>query len=262
MPVVGRARRILRWLTVRGARDATAFTAGRSALIVAPHPDDETLGCGALILRKRHNGTTVTLAVVTDGRHSHRSDSFSPGELAQLRRQELREAASRLALPEDSVRWLGIEDGTVAENEDSLVGQLVALLTELCPDELYATCADEPHPDHASVGRAARRAAHEVAGVTLLEYPIWLWNTWPLRKGDRIASTLAALTRMIPGGCWKVGTGRYVDKKLFALQAHGSQVRRPSTVPPTMEWGVLPEPMLAAASGPFELFFRTPPLAS
>jgi len=49
------------------ARDDTATSAARSALVLAPHPDDETLGCGATILRKRAAGTPVHVLIVTDG---------------------------------------------------------------------------------------------------------------------------------------------------------------------------------------------------
>jgi hypothetical protein len=71
--VVGWARRGIRSALKWSARDFTDSAAGRAALVIAPHPDDETLGCGATILRKVSAGSSVTVLIVTDGRHSHRS---------------------------------------------------------------------------------------------------------------------------------------------------------------------------------------------
>lgn len=258
--MLGLARTAFRRLATVAAADATPTTGVRSAVVVAPHPDDETLGCGATILRKRAQDTPVTLVVVTDGRHSHRSDSLRPEELAGLRRSELTEAAARLGVSGTSVHWLGLEDGTVAAHEEFVAARLIELLVELRPDECYATCAAEPHPDHAAVGRAARLAAATVPGVTLLEYPVWLWDTWPLRRGDRLASTRAALIRLLPGRALKVSTEPYGPQKRHALDAHASQLHRPDAVPPDQEWVGLPSTVLANAGGQHELLFRTAPV--
>jgi LmbE family N-acetylglucosaminyl deacetylase len=238
------------------ARDETAGSAARSALVLAPHPDDETLGCGATILRKVAAGAAVTVVVVTDGRHSHRSDKLSPEELAALRRTEMAEAGRRLGLPVGALRWAGFEDGTLTEREDDLASYLIALLAEVRPQEVYTTCAEEPHPDHSALGRAARRAAaaQQVDPPRVLEYPVWLWGSWPLRRGARLRSTVDALGLIAGRRVTKVRTGEHLAGKLHALEAHDSQLRRPSAVPADQEWPVLPPELLAAASDGVELF--------
>jgi LmbE family N-acetylglucosaminyl deacetylase len=239
---------------VRAARDETARSAGRSALVLAPHPDDETLGCGATILRKVAAGSRVTVAVVTDGRHSHRSAHLTPDQLAELRRAEMAEAASRLGLPADAVHWGGFADGSLADRPDEVAAFVSGLIAELQPDEVYATCADESHPDHAVVGRAARRAAAEKS-VRLLEYPVWLWASWPVRRGDRAGSTAAAVGRVLRRRVTKVSSTGYVPAKLHALAAHASQLGRPERVPPEEDWPGLPGFLLTAAGDDVELFF-------
>lgn len=249
-------RRLARVAISRGARDVTSAMQTRSALVLAPHPDDETLGCGATILRKVASGARVTVAVVTDGRHSHRSAAFPPERLAELRREEMRDAATRLGLDEADVRWLDFEDGNVAEHEDRLVEAICALLDELRPAELYATSAMEPHSDHAAVGRAARRAATSSAlEPMLLEYPVWLWGTWPLRRGDRIGSLADAAVRAVGRRAVVVRAREQVGIKLHALAAHGSQLGRPDGVSAHEEWMVLPAPVLSAAADEVEVFF-------
>jgi LmbE family N-acetylglucosaminyl deacetylase len=248
-------RRAVRGVMRRVARDETLRAGQGSALVVAPHPDDETLGCGATIMRKRTADAPVTVLVVTDGRHSHASPYLPPGDLAQLRRAEMAEAAARLGLSPDAVRWAGFVDGTLTEREDELVDLLVDLITTVRPDELYVTPADESHPDHAALGRAGRRAvARTDQPPRLLEYPVWLWAAWPLRRGARMRSMLDAGRVILRRRVIRVATAPYLPDKLHALQAHGSQVGRPGPVPEHAEWAVLPDAVLEAAADTVELF--------
>lgn len=248
-----RLRRLFR-SGLRGvARDETTVAESRSALVLAPHPDDETLGCGATILRKVAAGAPVTVAVLTDGRHSHRSAYLPPDELAALRRAEMTEAAKRLGLAADAVRWAGFVDGTLVAEEDAVVSFVGGLLRELEPHDVFTTCATEPHPDHAALGRAVRRAAAG-SGVRVLEYPVWLWGYWPVRRGDRTRSTVDALGRLVRRRVVTVRAGEHLAGKLRALEAHDSQLRRPAAVPPGEDWPTLPQAVLAAAHYPAELF--------
>ncbi|MFI5896556.1 PIG-L deacetylase family protein [Actinoplanes sp. NPDC051513] len=248
-----RLRGIARAGLLSSARDETDTVGGRSALVLAPHPDDETLGCGATILRKVAAGTPVTVAVVTDGRHSHRSEHLSPDSLAALRRAEMSSAAGRLGLDPDAVRWGGFEDGTLSSQEKDLFAYVAELLAEVRPDDVYTTSADEPHPDHAALGRAVRAAAAS-SGSRVLEYPVWLWGSWPLRRGDRLGSTLNAAGSIARRRAVKVRAGDHLKSKLHALDAHESQLRRPAGVPDGEPWASLPPGVLAAAGADAELF--------
>ncbi|GIH11000.1 hypothetical protein Rhe02_90670 [Rhizocola hellebori] len=260
-----RIRSLARAAMRASARDETAATAARSALVLAPHPDDETLGCGATIMRKLAAGTPVTVVVLTDGRHSH--PSLGPDALAALRHQEMTEAGRRLGLPPDGVRWGGFADGGLTAHEDEVATLIEKLIGELSPDEIYTTCAAEPHPDHAALGRAARRAVLATtrasgsanrlpaSAVRLLEYPVWLWGSWPLRRGDRLPSTVDAARRVLTRNAISVRAEQYSAGKLHALAAHASQLHRPADVSADQPWPTLPPPVLAAAADKAELFF-------
>jgi LmbE family N-acetylglucosaminyl deacetylase len=252
---VEHVRQWTRAVMSRTARDATRAVQARSALVVAPHPDDETLGCGATIARKVAAGAAVTVLVLTDGRHSHRSAHVSPDDLAALRRKEFAEATRRLGLGEAEVIWGGLTDGSLAAEQEQVSSVMAEALHRVRPDELYATCADEPHPDHAAVGRAARRVA-STAGtpVQLLEYPIWLWNAWPMRRGDRAGSTVAALRQIALRQAVTVAAGPYAGAKRDAIEAYASQLRRPAGIPDSEEWAGLPPTVLRAAASAVELF--------
>lgn len=259
--MLGYALRFLRRRIRDVARDETDAVTRRSALILAPHPDDETVGCGAVILRKIAAGTPVTVVVVADGRHSPHSEYLPPEGVAVLRYAEMVEVGRRLGLPSRSLRQLGYEDGGLGDHEADLVGRIGDLIAELDPDEVYVTGVFEPHPDHSALGRAARGALERRGRPPLLmEYPIWLWNqlydggvTTPLRT--RLTTAKAALDVLsLRRRPVKVSSAGFLAAKMYALEGHGSQLGLPTGVPDQGRWSVLPGPVLDAAADSFELF--------
>lgn len=259
--MLGYALRLRRRRIRSVARDDTDRVAQRSALVLAPHPDDETLGCGGVILRKVAAGTPVTVVIVSDGRHSHRSEYLTPQGVAELRYAEMVEAGRRLGLPADCLHQLGFEDRRLTEHEDELVEVVDSLVAELRPDEVYVTGAFEPHPDHSALGRAARHALQRHRQPPLLlEYPIWMWSQmwdtgvdapWRTRVATAKAAAELLLLRRAPT---KVRAGEFVASKLHALDAHASQLGRPAGVPTSERWWGLPRPLLDAAADSVELF--------
>lgn len=259
--MLGYALRTRRRHIRKVARDDTEAVSHRSALILAPHPDDETLGCGAVILRKVAAGTPVTVVVVADGRHSHRSDYLTPEEVGALRHAEMVEVGRRLGLPAQSLRQLGFEDRHLTEREDELVDVVGDLITELDPDEVYATGAFEPHADHSALGRATRRAlARQERPPLLMEYPIWMWSQmydggvnapWRTQLATVRAALELLLLRRTPA---KVRAAEFVASKLYALDGHASQLGRPAGIPADERWWGLPKSLLDAAADSVELF--------
>ena len=229
------------------AEDVTETSSHRSCLVLAAHPDDETLGCGATVMRRRDAGTPVTLVVATDGRRSSRSEALGPDDLAALRAEETTEAARLLGLaPRDVVR-LGHEDGALADVGGPLVDSLADLVAEHRPEDLLVTAAGDPHPDHAALGLAARRALarHGLHGPRLLEYPVWQWRS--------PASWFAARpgSRRLPPRPVAVRTAGYLDRKRVALGAYRSQT---TNLTGEAAWWVLDERFLVNFFRSHELF--------
>ena len=87
-------------------------------IVVAAHPDDETLGAGGLIAECFALGIPLEVIVVTDGAASHPSSpSADPAALAAIRAAEAREAINILA-PGTAVTLLGFPDGGIRELRD------------------------------------------------------------------------------------------------------------------------------------------------
>jgi hypothetical protein len=88
-------------------------------LVLAPHPDDETLGAGGLIARLRRAGVPVTIVAITDGEHAY---ADTPN-LADIRIPEQIEALHRLGVPERMIHRLHLPDRDVSGYEDRLADQ-------------------------------------------------------------------------------------------------------------------------------------------
>lgn len=158
---------------------------GRRVVVVAPHPDDETLGVGGTVGMLAAAGAAITIVCATDGEAA--PTSLSAEELADRRRRELRHAVRHLA-PDAQVLRLGLPDGHLAEARRALVDALVDILEP--GDLVLATLDGDGHPDHDAAGAAARLAAM-VRCAELWWYPVWAWH-WH----DPEASLIAAGRRV------------------------------------------------------------------
>jgi LmbE family N-acetylglucosaminyl deacetylase len=147
-------------------------------IVVAPHPDDETLGLGATIAQLTATGVPVRVVSVSDGGAAHPGASDCDRlRMETTRRYELRRATGLLGTPPPIS--LGLPDGELAEHEDRLTEMLTEILEPAGPATwCAATWRGDGHPDHEVVGRAASAACART-GAALLEYPVWMWH-WAL----------------------------------------------------------------------------------
>jgi LmbE family N-acetylglucosaminyl deacetylase len=99
-------------------------TTGDRILVIAPHPDDETIGAGGLIFREKKLGKTVKVVIMTngDGFRKAAEKIFRVGrpqpadylELGKIRQQEAINAMANLGLTSKDVVFLGYGDGSLA----------------------------------------------------------------------------------------------------------------------------------------------------
>jgi len=144
-------------------------------VVIAAHPDDETLGAAGLMSTTARRGARVTVLIATDGEGSHpESPSHSPAELAALRRREATAAVSQLH-PSIEVRFLGIPDGGTDGHRDEIAAALRALLGEAGSRLVVSPWQGDGHRDHRVVGEVAAEVCREL-GIPWRAYPIWLWH--------------------------------------------------------------------------------------
>jgi LmbE family N-acetylglucosaminyl deacetylase len=160
------------------AEDVTSQTAKRSCLVLAPHPDDETLGCGATIMRKLAAGAPVEVVIAADGRYAYPSSKLSVDVLIEIREEEARRACAILGLPDESLTFLRFEDVRLADHREILRDRLFAIFDMVNPEEILVSSVIDNHPDHRVLAELARELAQTRRDriPTLYEYPIWFWD--------------------------------------------------------------------------------------
>jgi LmbE family N-acetylglucosaminyl deacetylase len=218
-----------------------------TAIILAPHPDDESLGCGGLIAACTAAGRPPFVAILTDGAGSHpNSPSYPPHRLRAVRAQETRTALNHLGLPQDRVTFLNQPD-TAAPHAgpgfDAIVNDLLSLIRrqESCTT-VVAPWRHDPHCDHEAASLIAAAVA-KAAAIDHIAYPVWGW-TLPPR---------APITER-PARGFRLDISPFLPAKRAAIGAHQSQYGDLITDDPT---GFrLPPNLLAVFETSYETFIQ------
>ncbi|MDR7438943.1 MAG: PIG-L deacetylase family protein [Armatimonadota bacterium] len=236
----------MRHLLARLARDLTAELEGRPALFLAPHPDDEVLGCGGVIARKVQSKTPVWIAYLTDGRAGIPGD---PEAAAALREQEARTAASALGVPEDHLFFLRLPDGRLADHVEAARSRIRDLVEGLGIEDLFVPYGREYHPDHVAAYRIARACLRP--GMHLYEYPIWygpwIWRRLRGRARWAALAQFREFRRVV-----RIRVAEFLEAKQRALEVYRSQVAQFDALG---TWG---EAFLRGFLSPYEVFFEGP----
>jgi LmbE family N-acetylglucosaminyl deacetylase len=143
-------------------------------VVLAPHPDDETLGAGGTLAAWAADGLEVVVVAVTDGEGSHPdSPTLTPEDLAARRRDERRRALAELGVPDATVLRAELPDGDVTAHRAALRRYLLRVVEP--GDTVLAPVPGDGHPDHDAVAEMAREAA-ALRGAAVWRYAVWLWH--------------------------------------------------------------------------------------
>lgn len=181
-------------------------------LVVAPHPDDETLGCGGAIALLRSIGCKVQILVISDGTMSHpNSRKYPAPALRALRESETKEATATLGVDVSDVTFVGLPDGAVATQTSAAIKEAVARCR---PHTVFLPWRHDPHPDHRATYKLIQTALVDLAiSPRIIEYPIWDWD--PQQRGD-----LPEPNRV---KAWRLDISKVVELKQIAIAAYRSQ---------------------------------------
>ncbi|MCI0334733.1 MAG: PIG-L family deacetylase [Planctomycetes bacterium] len=170
-------------------------------LVISPHPDDESIGCGGTVRKHVLDGDSVRVAILTSGEKGGHGNA-GESETAARREVEARVAAEILGV--EHVEFYRQKDGGLRANK-RLIEIIAEQINTWKPHIIYVPHPAEQHPDH----RAALRLLQRALGVAkhsppprVLAYEIWT----PLQRLDEI-----------------VDITPYLDTKLQAIAAYNSQ---------------------------------------
>ena len=196
-------------------RDLDDIVGDGAAVVLAPHPDDESLGCGGLIAESCARGRPPTVIFITDGSGSHpNSRMFPPERLRRTRAEEARAALRILGLTTpNNIAFLGLRD-TAAPHLGRAFEEAVDSVAGIIPPgkrgAIFAPWRNDPHGDHVATHRIAEAVARRLR-LRHLSYPVWGWTLPP--SGD--------LDGTINGA--RLDIGRHLAAKQRAIAAHRSQ---------------------------------------
>ncbi len=159
-------------------------------LVVSPHPDDESVGCGGTLRKHVAAGDAVHLVFLTSGEKG--GHGRVPQVTAGIRECEARKAARVLGIPAANVEFWREPDGAMRVTA-SLVARLADALRQLSPQFVYVTHDREAHADHRAAQRLVRQAViHTRGGRTRPE--VLLYEVWtPIQRIDHVEDISAVI---------------------------------------------------------------------
>ena len=171
-------------------------------LVVAPHPDDESIGCGGTLRLYVERGDRVDVVFLTSGELG--LEELAPDAARKVREAEAEEAAALLGL--NSLAFLRHPDWFVDDVGEAVQHDLVRLVEDQVPDRVLYPHSGEGHPDHA----AAARIVDRVAGLLGTPFERAAYEVWtPMTDFDDVEDISGV-----------------VETKLAAVRTYASQLSK------------------------------------
>lgn len=188
-------------------------------LVVAPHPDDESLGCGGAIRLLREDNFEVFVLVLSDGTLSHPNSKKFPSEkLRDLRENEIIEALNVLEVSKENIKFFRYKDRSVpngdSENWDEIIKKTRDYLSRIKPQTVLVPWRRDPHPDHRAAFAVVNKAKKNFPEIRVIEYPIWLWEIAESTDSPLVGEVSAV----------RLNIASVKEKKKQAIYKHASQI--------------------------------------
>ena len=217
-------------------------------LVVAPHPDDETLGCGGAIAELRALRLPVWILVISDGTMSHpNSVAYPAPKLRALRAAETQRAMHLLGVDAANITFLQLPDGALPLPESPdftpALEQCCCYLFNLAPNLIFVPWRFDPHPDHQATWHLISCALQRChLQPRLIEYPIWSWDI-----AQRYSHKLPIIQ-------WRLNISNVSSIKQQAIAAYRSQTT--SLIHDDPQGFCLTPQMLTNFAHDWELYFE------
>jgi len=143
---------------------------GKSMLILAPHQDDEAIGCGGALILQLRTGNAAAIVLLQDGADGHEELGMSRQALTELRNEESRRAAAAVGV--ESPVFLGY--ARLAESVPQASEQVRGIIRERKADAIFVPFVLDAHPDHRSANYILAEALKGIDwNVRVFGYEVW-----------------------------------------------------------------------------------------
>jgi LmbE family N-acetylglucosaminyl deacetylase len=149
-------------------------TSAQRALVLSPHPDDESFGCGGIIKRMTAAGGQVDVAFLTRGELGNErglATHCPQSDLAARRTAEAREACRILGVHE--VIFLNGRDGYL-QHQPELHQEILSLLQSDFYRTVFGPGPNDNHPDHQATFQMLTAALSRCQR----DVDVWLYEVW------------------------------------------------------------------------------------
>lgn len=158
------------------------------AVILAPHPDDETIGCGGIISKYNSDDMDITSVLFTYKEEDPRGEEF----------------ISAMRILNCKYKFIKLEDGKLEEQKELLKAIIQQLIDELCPDIIFTPYLLDMNSDHKAVSRSLSEVAYSKRTLIAM-YEVWTPILYPN---------------------YYIDISEHNETKRAAMQCYGSQEKR------------------------------------
>lgn len=149
----------------------------KNVLVLAPHPDDDIIGCGGTLNMYRQNGATITVVYMTDGRKGKPAYDYDEDTLVSERREEARKAAAIIGI--DKLLFLDNRDSELSATPKTIL-RISDILSEVKPEAVFLPFLLDNHMDHKATNDIFVMASREYnSNILCYGYEIWTPITTP-----------------------------------------------------------------------------------
>jgi N-acetylglucosamine malate deacetylase 1 len=136
-------------------------------IVLAPHPDDETIGCGGTIAKLARSGSNVCILFVSRGD----AVNVKVKGLADIRENEAHRACEILGVQELVFR--DFPDGKLEKHYDEVKDSVRGVIKSYNPDIIFTPSVMDLHPDHVTASKIALSLLKEFASFKVAFYEVY-----------------------------------------------------------------------------------------
>lgn len=153
-----------------------------NVLIIAPHPDDEVLGCAGLIDQLVNDGKAVNILFMSRGEGISKNCKYTKEDIIDIRKQLTIGALSELGVTEERLSFLAFPDGKFSDVSNTEIEKLQSLILSGKYKSIFYPHHWDGSPDHNYASKVVSDILLHSEGIVAYEYCVWLWHHMKVYK--------------------------------------------------------------------------------